>query len=132
MKPRYAWEEFSSVAQTYWALLSPAVPSARQHEPDLWTGWEHWVVELARRDAKAGSTSDLSPEHLSWWVGDAIASYEERLRIETEVRGAEFRTVVPSHLGTDQDGRREPGTPGRVKQSPEPPSSSSAEAGPTA
>jgi hypothetical protein len=51
MNSRYAREEFRSVAQTYWALLSPAVPSARRHEPDLWTAWEGWVAELAARDA---------------------------------------------------------------------------------
>src|SRR5262249_31179583 len=58
--PRYAWEQFSSVAQTYWALLSPLVPAARQHDQQLWTAWERWVGELVRRDAKAGSTTDVS------------------------------------------------------------------------
>jgi hypothetical protein len=107
MVPRYAREEFSAVAQTYWALLAPAVPAARQREPELWTAWERWVGELAGWDAKAGSTADVSPEHLAWWITDAIAYYTERLPIESETRATDVKPGARHRL-PDVDGHAAP------------------------
>jgi hypothetical protein len=47
---------------------------------------------------KEGSAEDLSPDHLTWWVEDAIAFYVERLRIESATRASEVRTGAPGDI----------------------------------
>jgi hypothetical protein len=91
VNPRLAWQNLGGIAQTHWALILPLVPAFRATDPGLWKDWERWVDELAERDRKAGTPTDISAERLARLVPSVIASLIERLRIEEDAKAG----VIP-------------------------------------
>jgi hypothetical protein len=101
MHPRYAWEEFGLVGQWYWAAFGPILPDLRRADPDLWTAWERWLVEVRQRDSKAGKVLDFSPERAVAWVPETIDYYIGRLRIEEEMKSGVIPVWPLPNLGAD-------------------------------
>ena len=91
MHPRYAWEEYGLVAQRFWAVFAPILPDLRRADPNLWQGWERWLVEVRERDRRAGKTLDYSAQAAAW-IPETIAFYIERLRTEQEMKSG----VIPT------------------------------------
>ena len=92
MRPRFAWEEYGEVAQRFWAVFGPLAADLRETEPNLWRGWERWLVEVRERDRRAGKVYDFSAERTALWIPETIAYYIDRLRIEDEMR----KSVIPT------------------------------------
>ena len=106
MRPRYAWEEYRSAAQSFWAAFAPLAPELRKADPNLWRGWERWLVEVRERDRRAGIVEDFSAERTATWIPETIAFYIGRLRIEDEIRKGVIPTwpipAAPSSLAPER------------------------------
>jgi hypothetical protein len=92
MRAQFAWDEYRIPAQWYWAVFGPLVADLRKADPNLWNGWERWLIEVRERDRRAGKVEDFSAERTAVWIPETIAYYIDRLRIEDEMR----KGVIPT------------------------------------
>lgn len=91
MNPRYAWEEFATAGQWYWAVFGPILPDLRRADPTLWQAWERWLVEVRELDRQAGKMADPRLARVAASISEAIDYFIARLRTEQEMKSG----VIP-------------------------------------
>jgi hypothetical protein len=92
MRPLFAWQEYGVAAQRYWAIFAPILDDLREADPSLWKDWERWLIEVRKRDRRAGKVEDVTAERVAVLIPESIAYFIDRLRIEDEMR----KNVIPT------------------------------------
>jgi len=92
MRPLFAWQEYGVAAKRYWAIFAPILDDLREADPSLWKDWERWLIEVRKRDRRAGKVEDVTAERVAVLIPESIAYFIDRLRIEDEMR----KGVIPA------------------------------------